>query len=299
MALPRPAYILDNLESVPIFHEQYMVRHPTAAYNVSLRAVSSRLFDLLTTLDDAKNKKGFDSPKETDWDRKLLSATDHFLDSLMEHVEDCGGILRSFFPKSEKNKFEKVFKEYKTSVNPYRDHIAKIVNYIKHNQGRLRTISFSWPSDSLLGYYVEGPVSGGGLGPASISHPDELSGFSFNRDIPYHVTQIFAVGSRLAQALYTVDRNIISSKKPKKIISRDSDWLKAIELVAVLPKVVFPDEMSKPVPAVRIKGKGVSIEYPAKAKWVLPPAGAKISVKMEGDGITRSFKMPYLNREAR
>ena len=297
-AIPKAARSLQNLNGVPTFHALYEVRHPCAAYNVSLSALAKRLLGVLEALSQTEHEARFLDVKDADWDVPLMEATDHMLDALMEHLDDCGGIIRSFFSSAEDRRFKKIFTEYKKSVEPYRKHIGGIVNYIKHNQGRLRSVSFSWPAGSSLGYFVEGPVCSGGLGPVAKIHTSESTAFSFNRDIPFHICNIFAVGARLANALHSIDRRIVPTDIQRDVETRDTDWRKALILASNLSRAYFPDELVKSIPLVGVKDGGVFVEYPASnIKVYGPPSGSRISISFRGDGITTEYKMPYFNAQ--
>lgn len=298
-AQPKALLVLQNIGDITTYHETYGVRHPLASYNVSILNVAKRILSTLTILEETQNKRAFESPRNKDWEAPLIEATDHMLDALMEHMDDCGGILRSFFPSSNDSNFKRIIKEFKKSVAPYRNHIGKIVNYIKHNQGRLRSISFSWPSGSSLGYFVEGPVTDGGLGPVSSIHPTEGTAFSYNRDIPYQICNLYAVSANLSSALYSVDKSLIASKKQSNTVEQPTELSQALEKVASLPMIFFEDELSKGVPKITSGSKAYTIEYPAKkAKPQAPPGGSRIAISFRGDGVTRSFKMPYFNEKS-
>jgi len=289
--------VLENIGDVPIYHENYKVRHPFAAYNISLASVSSRIIRVLDALEDVQNKREFDSPKSQNWEVPLLEATDHMLDSLMEHMEDCSGIIRSFYPDAKNPEFKKALKNYNKSVAPYRDYIGKIVNYMKHNQGRLRTISFSWQQGSSLGYFVEGPLNSGGIGPVAGIHKNEATAFSFYRNIPFHLCNIYAVSRRLAVALHGID-NRLKSHKAKKTSEQQSNLSIALQRASNLPNIYFEDEVNMGVPLIKFSNNSIKIDCPSqKTKTKAIPGGAKITVSYKGDGATRTYKVPYYTQK--
>lgn len=297
-AVPKAARVLQDLHGVPTFEDSYAARHPFAAYNISLTAIARRLVAVVESLTELQKQSQFAVEGKSVPDERLLEATDHLLDSLMEHMDVCNGILRSFYAPADEKKFKNALAAFKASVEPYRKHIGTIDNYIKHSQGKLRSICFQWTAGNCFGYFVEGPVASGVLGPVGIVHPGENSAFSFNRDIPYHVCNVFAVGARLANAIHAVDRRLVVLPPVKSVEVRDSDWSKAIRAVAALPAVFFPDELLKGMPKVHLAENKVLIEYPAaRTRTVGPPHQSQISLSFGGDGVTRSFKMPYFNEE--
>ncbi len=219
------------------------------------------------------------------------------LDALMEHIDDCNGIIRSFYSSSSDPNFKKHLKEFKKRVAPYRDHIGLIDNYIKHHQGRLRLIAFSWLNGSSIGYFVEGPVSSNGLGPVSKIHPGENTAFSYNRDIPLHLCNLYAVSSNLAAVLHSVDNRLTPLKKNDCSIEKSSELSKALSMAACLPLSFFEDELCKSVPSITESSKRFTVEYPTKkAKPLAIPERVRLGVTYQGDGNTRTFTMPYMGK---
>lgn len=291
-AVPKAARALSNLDGITTYQEVYGVRHPLAAYNTSLAHVSRRILKTLDALVAARAAPPSSDTNQRGWEEALLEATDHMLDSLMEHLDDCGDIIRSFFPNAESKQYRTVFGEYKRSVEPYRKHIGNVVNYIKHNQGRLRLINVTWPADRCFGYFVEGPDDKGALGPAPSIHKPSNTAFSYNRDIPFHLCNVFSVGARLASALRSIDKRIVSSQPG--MASPETDLAKALRGASALPRIYFVDEIKKDVPLIRLHGDGLAIEYPSVKKARSPPNGSRISGSFEGDGFTRTFRLPYM-----
>jgi hypothetical protein len=295
-AVPRAVLALENLNGAATYHEAYGARHPLAAYRVSLSNVASRLVVVLDELPTTRPAGPERGAADTNREQRLLEAADHLLDALMEHMGDCGSILRSMFPASDEARHRTVYSKYKGSVEPYRKHIGAIVNYIKHNQGRLCSVSFAWLGGSIPGYYVEGPI-GSGVGPAQAIHGEEPTAFSFNRDVPFHICSLFAVGDRLAAALRLADSRIGLGDSFPSTEPSSSDLSKALRLASALPRVFFPDEVKKPMPLIQLDGHALTIELPSNAvKPSGPPLGSKVLISARGDGVTRSFRLPYLRR---
>lgn len=294
---PAAQEILENIVNAKTYHETYKVRHPLAAYNTSLAAVSDKVIKVLDVLEKVQKEREFEVEKNSDWESELIDATDHMLDSIMEHLEDCVGVIRSFFPESKSGDFKSAKKVFSKSISGYRDHIGKIVNYLKHNQGRLRVISFSWSNGSSLGYFVEGPVAGGGLGPVSVVHRDEASAFSYYRDVPFHLCNMYAVSRRLAVVIRGINKGRMRSGKPLEK-GKPTKLARALERASKLPRIYFDDEVKKGVPDIRFGSKRVKIDCPnKKVRAHAVPGGARVRVSFRGDGYTRSYVMPYFKRQ--
>ncbi|WP_428385424.1 hypothetical protein [Nevskia ramosa] len=299
VAVPKAVNALQNLEGVALFHELRGSRHPLGAYNISLAAVARRFVSVLNELHRAKTQGRYLDPKEYRWDIELLEATDHLLDSLMEHLEDCSGIFESFFENDKDNTLKRIKLDFLSSIKPYRTHIGTVVNYMKHHQGRLRSVTFSWAGGGSIGYFVEGPIAGGAVGPTKKIHPSEATAFSFNRNIPYHLCSVFAVGSRLASALHDIDRRIIGTSARKYTEMSDGEWGSALRQTADLSRDFFPDEVALDVPAVEAWRNGIKIQFPGSRRGVRGPHGtARISCSFAGDGATNNFRAPYFNAKS-
>lgn len=294
---PRAARVLSDLRGAQSYHANYSTRHPFGAYNVSLSSVARRGLQLAEVLKNVDRTTMFLRTSNSKWESAVLEATDHFLDSLLEHLDDCKGVLRSFFPDTDSRDFKRVLAGFKAAVEPYRNHIGNIDNHLKHNQGRLRAISFQWPGNACLGYFVEGVVAPDTVGPSPQVHPDSNSAFSFNRNIPFHISGVFFVGAALATQLHVVDRRLTLLPASKLDSAAPDDWTRLIEEVANLPDMYFPGEAKSGIPRIRWSARaGGSIEYPSsRRRMPEPPNPSRVTVSYHGDGATNSFKIPYSN----
>ncbi len=291
----RPTLVstLRKCDNSILFHENYDARHPLGSYNLSLDKICKRANVLLDVLDNLKRETINDDFKSPQY-QPLLEATDHLLDALMEHLDDCNGIHRSFFADSESRQFKKSHSILKRGLEPYRAHIGNIVNYLKHNQGNLRFLVFYWPGMMVPGYYIEGPMSGGGLGPTKSIHSDGNSGFSFYRDLPFHICSIFAISNVLSERLHNINPGLEHLSEKDYPQDSHSEWHNLFSRTAALPKFYFPDEIYKPQPEVLLSDSEASLLFPHNPVAAQPiPNGARITSVMAGDGVTRTFKLPY------
>ena len=122
----------------------------------------------------------------TQLDTEIRDATDSLLDALMEHFDDCENVLDCYLGK-ESQKLKKKIVKWKI----YRDHVGKIVNQIKHQQRRVRTILFYGPDWAVPGYFIEGPLPGKIIGPDPSIHPGGDTAFSFRRNLLFHLWGLY------------------------------------------------------------------------------------------------------------
>ncbi len=217
-----PAIETLSLElSSPLYHLEYQMRHPFGIYNVSLNRVFSSFEDLLTDLTAAKEHDLKSKKADLKWENYLLHSLEKLLYALMEHMDDCENILRCFFPPGTKINNENSIRAYQSSVDSYRTHIGKVVNHLKHKQGRLRSIAMFSGDTPYLGYFVEGAEQNGSLGPAPHIHTKGSTAFSYARDIRYHLYNLYFVSAKLAE---TVDAIAASSANIEKTSSWTPYW---------------------------------------------------------------------------
>lgn len=297
MAIPKPVGYLQNADRTLLHHEVYDARHPLAAYNLSITAVCTRLVSLMETLGELTESEPFREIKNLNWDLPLVDAIDHVLDSMMEHMDVCNGIIRSLYLPSEETAYKVAIRDFKRLVEPYRRDIGLIVNHLKHAQGQIRIVAFVWPEGSSLGYFIEAPMPGGGVGPHPELHPNRDTAFSLSRDIRFHICNLFGIGVRLA----TILRDWIPGPPANSAVQPASEPVtklqQALTLCSQLPDVFYPDEVMLPMPFVAIKGGNLLVEFPAR--FTRPhrlPATARLSVFFGGDGVTQTYGIPYFRK---
>jgi len=290
---PKAVYALHAAKDVSTHHAIHGFRHPLGIYNVSLTYILTRFGKVLDELDRFSSTYHADKKKTDQLCSALLDTMDHLLDSLLEHMDDCESVIASFFPSKDDPKAKRVWREFKDGIHPYRDHIGRVVNFIKHQQGRLRIVVFSGRSFCYPGYFVEGVVDDGVLGPAPTIHKNSNTAFSFNRDLRFHLVSLYFVSAHLAQAVYEASK--IQPQPIEKSEEESRQLLTTLKRVSQLPMFFYPDEISKQIPVVRILDDGVLIEFGGTS--VQPqkvPEHSSVEVMYYGDGVSRSFKVPYV-----
>lgn len=293
---PSVVNVLRCVDPAQIFHEMQMKRHPLASYNVSIAIVIKRFNNVLNALDELEFDRSSQLPIKPGSDEQLLEATDHLLDSLMEHMEDCEKIIGTFFIDPVQKINKKMIELYKKKVEPYRKHIGNIVNFIKHHQGRLRLITFYNSTNFFNGYYIEGLVQPGVIGPVPGIHPGGNSAFSYVYDLRFHIANIFGVSRCLADFITNLNVTIGSNPMPEfnSINSMSSAWIDIIKRVSSYTMIIFPDEVRKPFPNIIMTDKCISIRFPDNSicKQTFQ-SDMRVINTINGDGVTRSYKVPY------
>ncbi|MFM0395220.1 hypothetical protein [Paraburkholderia phytofirmans] len=283
---------LEASRETETFHARLRLRPPIGVYNLSLATVIGhfdRCIDEIGELPPMNDRSTQASAKRNEF----LATLDGLLDALMEHIDDCNSVLKCFFKDEKSTEYKEIYNAFKSEIRPYRDRVGKIVNKIKHEQGRLRLVH----SDSVLGtsfgYYVEGVDLNGVIGPdPDIHHPRGETAYSLGRDFRLHVNGIFFVAARLAHAIYRATGKGVVTSLPE-----NASLANLVKRVGDIPPIFFPDEISQPFPTVKITDTicRVSVGFGNFEKAKSPP-GAKISVSFVGDGVSRSFRIPYIGK---
>jgi hypothetical protein len=250
------------------------------------------------------------SIKQSEQDNQFLNKVKELLDSLMSFIDDTYHIMKTLFPASEvinpiifADKWmvkadKKLVTGYKDRLKDYRDFLATIVNKIMHNHGRLNFIKFITVHGEIVGYYIEGLDNNGALGTDRTIHKrfrNEDTAFSLNRDLKFHLTNFFFICHYLKVILQRILERRYNLQIPNLIMTKDGseDFLDVCMNIQDLPNLFFPDEIYKPVPEINIFDEYVEFTYPANSSILLVYGEIKISSNFSGDGVTKSFRLPY------
>ncbi|MFH1941895.1 MAG: hypothetical protein ABIL68_07295, partial [bacterium] len=146
------------LEQIKNISINFTQRHPLAIYNLSFGRILNNFEDVINSLNNVQ-RIDITNP-EFDIDPKphqvIIKNQYQLLYSLMEHMDDCKNILKCFYSNSDDYQKSTSIKEFNNSIKEYRNFIGKIVNNIKHEQGRLRFIILVNDKSQYPGYFVEG-----------------------------------------------------------------------------------------------------------------------------------------------
>jgi len=292
-------------------------RQPLAIYNVALTQLGidfNRVLDSYhkTKLSVSEGNAGITQ----DLYNQLLEAQKSLIYSLREYVDDCYSVLASLvnaagLPKeAEQINFSEKWlkaagfpslKSFTDSIAQYKfGYISPIVNGLKHKQCRLRGLYFSKYLDVRLGYYVEEADINGIPGPLPDIHKDGNSAFSFSRDILFNLYNVYHISEMLVEAIKAALLSYHSfALNPQK---KDNylEWGVILQQAAALPYSVFPDEIDKPLPYFSFEKDGEKestfIMYPVTTIPLTFPDGMRIHGFFSADGVTKSYKLPYIVR---
>jgi len=284
------------------------LRHPLGIYNLSLMNIWETFEEVLDELDSVLEKQAFrNNPPDGTWDKKLMRRQEDLIARMMRHFDDCLSLICCFYPltpnKSREEDRELVMKKPEVKqamkkVKTYCDHIANMMNHMKHYQGVLRGIVLFNDDISILGYYVERINQTGIIEPHPDIHPQfkgRHTAFSFNRDLRYKFWIVYAVSEIVADAIQQI--------YPKSdTVQEDSNLEKQVFRIAKrleqLPNYQFNDEVYKDVPRISVEENEETthliLEYPSQTTILPSPFGnLQIALAWVEDGITNQMQMLY------
>jgi hypothetical protein len=307
---------LSSLPDSVLQYKDHGLRHPLGIYNISLGRITRAFQDVLDE-NDKVYRALIKDDGSIDIDIKvLLKSQQELLESFLAHIDDGYQILKSLHPASRLEKsipFADRWLEqakhptvgnFKHLVKSYRDTFATIVNRIKHEHGRLRIVSMrnmlrlEDPYQRIIGYFVEGIDKKGIVGPDPKIHGSNRA-ISLHRDLRYHFVYLYVVDYFLMNAII----NAISSTYGIQLLSTTYIDIPSIEMKTIaerisrLPFLFFFDEVSKPTPTVSISESDGDVELsidnssPIRALFMVK---VRVNVQYSGDGVTRSWKLPYM-----
>ncbi len=241
----------------------------------------------------------------------LIAAHTELLEAMSSHIEDAFQIMKACHPSRpdidepfadkwlEKARFRGA-RHFKQAVKPYRDVVSLLVNRVKHEHGQLRLIAFSNGIVHAPGYYLEAIGSDGVAGQDPTLHPGNTA-FSFNRDLRLHFVHIYEIGNALKAVLSPALRQCGIRVSGRPVGNASKDFLVLAKRVESLGTVVFPDEVRKPTPHVRIQGEGedvtLAVRFPSLAAFRAPDPSMTVTALIRGDGFTNQYRVPYFGRD--
>lgn len=280
-------------------------RHPLGIFNLTFATVVHSFRLTLDELATAESEARYARPQNYNWSDPLLNATDQLLDAIVQHLDSYSQIIATLFSDPHCAEAKRATSRVRRETKPYRDRVAKIVNAIKHNHRKLSVVHFHGPGLFFPGYFVEGVCAGGAIGPDPAIHPNSNTAISFNRDLPFHMVSLYFAASVLADAVHDIDDAPMQITETS-LTRPDKDLADVIRRLSALPRTYFPDEARMSVPLVEYRQTPdsdefkVVLEYPAhRAKARGVPAGCRIQVSWRGDGVSKTYKLPYWQQRPR
>jgi hypothetical protein len=302
--------VVELLRSLPpgsLFHTKYRFRHPAAIYQLSLRQLAVDFKRVLAAYSSIRSG----AKPLTELGEDIAQSQRILIYSLREHLDDCQMILMCFVdPSTVATKAKSPdeilksagFVEQQTfwnGVHNYIDsYLMPLVNALKHSQGRSRTLMFECsPVDIRLGFYLEEMDEHGTAQPSIKLHQGN-SAFSYARDIRANLAFVFRAADSLHSAVNAVLKRLSVSPLPAPDGGAVGPgiWSEMCREVAALDNGVFPQEVNARFVRFSLSAAGSLLirELDRDVKLSFPTTNTRCQTQTLGDGMTKSFRMPYL-----
>lgn len=286
--LPASAYLEATKDQVSGNHEQG-IRHPVATYNVSVQSVISSANELMSDLEMGYPLIGDHDAERILSVETLRGRTKQLILAMGEHVDACEKVIGCYFLGDQK-KLKRAKDSFRDNLGWYERHVMAQANHIKHRHAQVRSIAMSDPRSAVPGYYIESAIGDGAVGPDPIVHSKENSAFSYAREIRLLVCGLFYISRSLASILRR------HAGEPPPFEAKEANGLvELINRISRYPAEMFPDEYKKKLPVVEVATNYVHISFGHVKTPRLPYGNVQFRTKTEGDGVSRTFQIPYLN----
>ncbi len=260
-------------------------RHPIGLFNTSIAKMFQMQAVVLNEL-SILNQQSI-SANALPSLKNILNVYEHFMYAQFEFIEDCRTIAHIVFDPSIYKSGEKSSKKFKEKIDIYRQHIAALVNCIKHDQGRMRPVWIHTETVFVPGYFVETAYADGSVGPHPFLHNDGDTAISLAWDIRYHFVQAFKVISELEKF---ISRMAPDGFTPEEVKPYDIAISNA-SLIEKFTNYCFPNELWMPAHTVKVIDEDILLTV--GEKFFRCPLNFQVVVEFMGDGATNSFKLPY------
>ncbi len=296
-------------------HRAQAVLHPRTTYARAIAKIIDAWLDVFPALDALSSELRFEQPAVS---AKLLEQRYiRLLHALNEHFDACYSVIRCLHaPQRDKAEWHehaarrqnppglKAFDEQ--AVKGYRDaRLGRIVNLLKHDHARLSLLSMRtdlFGASLTLGYFVDGPLPSGAIGPAPRVHRGGNSAFSFNRDMLLNWWWLYRTSKLLASI---VEATSSRTTKVATEVSPLDDAVpadvspKLVELcreIAALRLDFMPDEVGQPFPLVLLPphAQFMRIVFPANRRANPIRGEPRFTGLLTVDSVGQSYKIPYL-----
>ena len=289
---PEALGVLLAIKDENSFHETINLLHPADIFCSALEEFAQSALLLTSIVNEINTREPGENSITAEEVTKLSHLTQNLYLCSDNFLSSCRSILRCAFPTADKQ-CTKTLRLFDMQVRSYNDYVSKTINYIKHRHRRIRTIYCTSDNFIIAGYFVEGIVEKGVVGPDADMHNNSDCAISFNRDIPHHVANILLCAGTLG----AISRDAFSVSTLIAPSSTDSNLLiRLFDECSKLQSNYFNDEIFQQRHA-RIKKHGkdrfvVSIDEKNKPTNRKPHL-QNFKVTFRVPHMYRSIKLPY------
>ncbi len=265
---PEALSILSSVEDLCVFNESRDLSHPADIFLLTFNDVIECAYRLSKRYNEAVDRRQLPAQADISEIDDIRIDIFNLIFYASNFIEACQSIIKSLFPDDDKGKknFTKAVREFNENIKDYRAHTSKIINEIKHQHRRIRPFSYAWDKYLIIGYFIEGLAGINTIGPEPKVHAKFNSlntGFSINRDIPYHLVNVYFAAACLASLV----RKYASINSVAPRILDGEHVVRCFREVEKMKFLLLPDELKKDMPSVLEHKEGkFALEFPSKRK---------------------------------
>lgn len=292
---PEALSLLSSIEDSCVFNEDRDLSHPADLFLLTFNDVIECAYRLSKRFNAEVDRKQLHQQTDISELDDIRIDIFNLIFYTSNFIEACQSIIKSLFPDADNgNKFTKAVREFNENTKDYRSHASKIINQIKHQHRRIRPFSYAWDNNFIIGYFIEGLAGINTIGPEpkiNSKFNDLNTGFSINRDIPYHLVNVYFASACLASV---VRKHAKTNVVVPKVLDGEH-LVRCFREVAKMKFILLPDEIKMKMPSVHERKEGkFLLEFPSKRKPEnLQPHIADISVTARLGIKNLSFAPPY------
>jgi hypothetical protein len=305
--LPKALEVIRRVPDEAWTHDSQGILHPRTSYTRAFAKVTEAWEEVFPALSTLTAQLRFHQPAP---DSKQVESTySKLLHALYEQVDACYAVMRCLAPPPEKQgiwhqaaarsqKLPGLAAFEEQVIRGYRNlSLGPSVNLIKHNESRIRLIALRSQEVFTLGYFIDGPLAGGVIGPAQSVHPDTNSAFSFNRDMLMHWWWLYRTSELLANVIELTIGDRLQT--PKEALEASEKWVALCRNISAISPDFMPDEVERPYPLViaHPSGNSLRLKFPAGRKANQVTADAKLTALITIDEGGQQYKLPYVSTD--
>ena len=283
------------IEEENSFHGHLSLLHPADIFTSAIEQFAQSTLLLVRKVNEINSRPISEDHITVHEGNELAHLTQNLYLCADNFLNACRSILRCTSAETNKET-TKLLRDFDSQVRIYNNAVSKTINYIKHRHRRIRTIYCTSGTFVVAGYFVEGVVEKGVLGPDPDIHEESDCAISFNRDIPFHIANMFlcaGIVGALGKKAYQIGH-------PSPPPSHEDQTLQELfEQCAQLQYNFFDDEIDQEDhPRITKRQDGsfmLSISKSNKASNTQPHLqNFRLNFRIAHK--YRSFKIPYLAR---
>lgn len=275
--------IMNLVASIPddyLFHEKYLLRHPSIIANRSLIRVIEAFYSVIDEYDKyilefhkTKDLMGITEKIHT---TSFPQSLTELFESIISYIEDCLIIFKCATPNKDckevfvskwlKKVNHPTSEQFIESIKDYRDEVSFFVNKIKHEHGLLKIIFGQYANNIQIGYCIKNVENTNNFKNEKVVMEvlDLNTAKSLISDLKYHLFHIYKI-SEVFTSLFL--KSIIHyHSKELKINKKNSSIPKSAKVLNWLLNknyIVFPNnEILTPKVHISFNVGVLKLEYP-------------------------------------